>query len=657
VKQLTELAQPPAKRGSGTLVRRHFLMPDGVSLAATLYLPETTGQVPALLEALPYRKDDVLDHDDDYLRLRDEFGYAVCRLDLRGTGSSQGVAVDEYPESEVGDLGEVIAQLAAAEWCTGAVGMFGTSYSGFNSLQVAATRPPALKAIVPIYSSDDPYTDDVHYMGGSLRLLDLVDYPTYMAAINALPPVPAFAVGDWRSEWESRLATTEPWLLTWFEQQTYGPYWQSRAIKPDYARIDCPTMIVAGWADGYRNNTFRTFEALHTAGTTCRLIVGPWSHMSPNSSLPGPWIDLTREMVRWFDRWLKEDRNGIEHENPIEIFVRQSTPPGPLIQQVEGYWRSEQDWPTHKVVADIRPFGSGVIEYTVRPSVGTSAWISCAGSLPWGAPDDVRSDDEASLTWEWPVDSPLEILGHAVASFRVAADRPVAGVSVKLVDVFPDGRATLITRGYINLTHRGDVHEAPRALNPGTYYDVELNLEATSYELNAGHRLRLSIAGTDWPNVIAPPAPVTLSFDLTTAQLTVPIVPGTAPRSKSSLTSIARATEFDRGSAQWRIERDVLGGETSAIVDYGDTWVSATGIACADHYAGRVSVSDSFDQRVVATCSYEVAFDDVTVRTDSDFDLTVTESSFDLEVRVRAAADGELVSDRTWTRTIPRQLA
>jgi hypothetical protein len=91
------------------------------------------------------------------------------------------VATDEYPASEQADLCQVIAWLAAQPWSTGAVGMYGTSYSGFNSLQVAAERPPALKAVVAIYASDDRYTDDVHYTGGALKLLDLVDYPLYMS--------------------------------------------------------------------------------------------------------------------------------------------------------------------------------------------------------------------------------------------------------------------------------------------------------------------------------------------------------------------------------------------------------------------------------------------------------------------------------------------
>ncbi|HZN70773.1 MAG TPA: CocE/NonD family hydrolase, partial [Micromonosporaceae bacterium] len=253
-------------------------MDDGIRLAATLYLPAATDRpVPCLLEALPYRKDDVTaSYITEYERFRDEFGYAVCRLDLRGTGSSEGVLVDEYPEREQDDLCAVIAWLAGQPWCTGSVGMFGTSYSGFNSIQVAMRRPPGLKAIVPIYATDDRYTDDVHYMGGTLRLLDLIDYPAYMVAMNALPPVPRIFGDGWRDEWRRRLDASEPWLLRWLSETNDGPYWRHGSLRPDYGRIAVPTMLVAGWADGYRNNTFRTYAALAAAGTPARLLVGPW---------------------------------------------------------------------------------------------------------------------------------------------------------------------------------------------------------------------------------------------------------------------------------------------------------------------------------------------------------------------------------------------
>jgi len=299
-------------------------MPDGVRLAADLYRPEGDGPFAVLLEALPYRKDDLTaGYRPEYRRLAAEGGFVVCRVDLRGTGSSGGDATDEYPEIEQQDLAEVIAWLAAQPWSNGRVGMFGTSYSGFNSIQMACEQPPALHAICAIYATDDRYTDDVHYMGGALRAIDLVDYCHYMTPMSALPPVPAVYGDGWRDEWARRVEHMEPWLLTWLREQRDGPYWRHGSLRPDYARIHCATLLVGGWADGYRNNSFRTFAALRAPKA---LLMGPWSHMSTETSLPGPHIDLVPEMIRWFGHWLRDEDNGVETDAPVRVFVRHVLP-------------------------------------------------------------------------------------------------------------------------------------------------------------------------------------------------------------------------------------------------------------------------------------------------------------------------------------------
>jgi len=203
-------------------------MPDGIHLHTTLYLPDdrASGPWPAILEVLPYRKDDLTaSYRPDYLRLA-QHGYAVCRADVRGTGTSEGVSTDEYTHEERSDLLALIAWLAEQDWSSGSVGMYGTSYSGFNSIHAAMERPPALKAIIPIFATDDRYADDVHYFGGALKALDLVDYPSYMVAMNALPQVPAHAGDGWRDEWERRVMSNEPWVLPWLEHQRYDDYWK-----------------------------------------------------------------------------------------------------------------------------------------------------------------------------------------------------------------------------------------------------------------------------------------------------------------------------------------------------------------------------------------------------------------------------------------------
>ncbi len=661
---------------SGTRRTLYIPVAHGLSLAATLFLPEGDHPVPALLEALPYRKDDSGDRAC-YARLRDEFDFAVCRVDVRGTGSSQGIATDEYPETELSDLSEVIAWLARQDWCNGSVGMFGWSYSGFNALQVAAVRPPALKAIVPVYSSDDPYTDDVHYMGGSLRLLDLVDYPSYMIAMNEMPPVPSVAGPQWRARWRERIEQSEPWVLRWLTEQRRQPYWQHAAIRPGYERIHCPTMIVAGWADGYRNNTFRTVEALAKAGTPYKLLIGPWSHMGTERSLPGPWIDFEPEMARWFDRWLRDrgdeagqadsagdSRSGIGDLGPaVTVFHRHSTLPEPDQAEINGEWIDEAGLPLDRVRPLPLSLGNGVIEYRVRPSVGTAAWNSCAGSLPWGQPTDQRFDDAESLTWDWPVDG-LRVdglpamMGHPVLNLRVAADQPVAAVSAKLCDVYPDGTSVLITRGFLNLTHR-DGHDAdPRPLVPGEFVDVTLELEAMAYTPAAGHRLRLSIAGTDWPNTIAPPRPVILRVDRGATSLVLPILAGESPCPPPPLQHVRPETLADGAGVTWRIERDVLARTTTCVTEYGEADSSPDGLPSTTLYTGRVTIDErTWEQTVSATARFDVKYAEGRVAAESVLTLLANASSFEVTIDIRTFDGDQLFAERRWQRSIPRDLA
>jgi predicted acyl esterase len=664
------------------MAERHVWIPmaDGVRLAASLFLPDTGDPCPVLLEALPYRKDDVTAGDrTEYERLAGEHGYAVARVDLRGTGSSEGVATDEYPPQEQADLCRVIGWLAAQPWSTGAVGMYGTSYSGFNSLQVAAERPPALKAIVVIYASDDRYTDDVHYVGGALRLLDLVDYPLYMVALNALPPVPALAGPGWRERWRERVEGLEPWLLRWLQEQVDGPYWRHGSLRPAYERIACPTMLVAGWADGYRNATFRVLERLRVPA---RLLLGPWSHMAADRSVPGPRVDLVPEMARWWDRWLRGHRNGVE-QPPVTVFVRHPTRPAPDLAEVAGVWRAEPAWPPERSAELALPLGSGRDHLDVRPDVGAAGWIDCAGHLPFGQPDDQRTDDAWSLTVDWPLDRELEVLGHPRLRLRVASSAPVAFLSAKLCDVFPDGTSALVARGFLNLTHRRS-HAEPATLEPGQTEPLELELHATSWVFPVGHRLRLSLAGADWPNAVPPPAPVVLTVERDGSVLTLPVLEGPSPSPPPTLapagppdpppTGGPGVSPTDRGTpvgfpgplrpdppptpVVWRVVRDVLGQTTEAVIAHGGRTVLDDGTLVSERYAGTVGTARDRPWRTWATgeAGYQVEWPEATVATTARLDLRGDADAFEVRVDLEVRDGEEVRWDRSWRRRIPRRL-
>jgi hypothetical protein len=509
---------------------------------------------------------------------------------------------------------------------------------------------------VAIYATDDRYTDDVHYMGGALRLLDLVDYPAYMAAMNALPPVPSLVGEAWRDSWRSRVENLQPWLVRWLEEQRDSAYWRHGSLRPAYDRIACPTMLVAGWADGYRNNTFRTVQALREAGTPHRLLLGPWSHMSTATSLPGPHVDLVPVMARWWDRWLRGVDDGLDDEPALTWFAQRSTRPSPDRAVVDGEWRSAPQWPLAGACEDVRPLGAGVVTHDVVPDVGTAAWNSCAGHLPWGQPSDQRFDDAASLTWEWPAEE-MSLLGHPRVRLRVASSAPVATVSAKLCDVHPDGASALLSRGLLNLTHRSSSTE-PVPMPVDDYVDVEVELEAMSWDAAPGHRLRLSLAGTDWPNTVAPPRPLTLRIDRAASSLVLPVAGRSEPAAPLPAPGVA-TTEHQEDSAEgvtWRVERDVLARRTACIDEHGSEY-EVDGAQVREHYTGRVEVdSRTFAQRAEASADFTIRWPEAVVRARAQLTLDAGPTTYDLDLMVETWQDGAPFAARRWTRAIPRDL-
>ena len=240
-------------------------MPDGSTLAAKVWLPRDAEQkpVPAIIDYIPYRqRDGSVIADERTFPYFAGHGYASVRIDIRGTGDSEGLFGDEYVKQEQDDGVAAIEWIARQPWCTGSVGMIGISWGGFSALQVAARRPDALKAIVTLCSTDDRYADDMHYMGGCL-LNDTLVWGTSCFVRMALPPDPAMVGSDsWRSIWQARLESARPTLVDWITHQRRDEFWKHGSICEDWSAIRCAVFAVGGWADGYSNAIFRMMQNL-----------------------------------------------------------------------------------------------------------------------------------------------------------------------------------------------------------------------------------------------------------------------------------------------------------------------------------------------------------------------------------------------------------
>ena len=506
---------------------------DGTRLAARIWLPEDaeSAPVPAILEYLPYRKDDGTAAAD--ARRHPYFaghGYASVRVDLRGTGDSDGLLRGEYLEQEQDDALEVLRWLAGQPWCTGDVGMIGYSWGGFNGLQVAARRPPELKAVITHASTDDRYRDDCHYMGGCLLGSDMLKWATSMLGYTLQPPDPGFVGEQWVDKWRERLSGAPTLARDWVAHQRRDEFWKHGSVAEDYSAITCPVFVVGGWADAYTNAVPRLLEHLQVPR---RALIGPWGHMMPYEGVPGPAIGFLQEALRWWDRWLKGVDTGIMDEPLLRCWIQEWVPPDTYYAERPGRWVGVDAWPppcapgrswtarADRVLAGVAatdgmdssaPTAPADATLTLRgvQECGETAGVWCANGYPDEIAGDQNPDDARSMTFtSEPLMSPLEVLGFPTARLTLAVDRPQAVVAVRLCDVAPDGSSLLVSWGLWNLTHN-EAHEQAVALEPGLERVYEIGLRVCGYRFDAGHRVRMAISPTYWPHAWPSPETVTL---------------------------------------------------------------------------------------------------------------------------------------------------
>lgn len=649
---------------------------DGTQLAARIWLPldAESNPVPAILEYIPYRKNDgTAVRDALYQPYFAGYGYAAVRVDMRGSGDSDGIMLDEYLLQEQDDGLAVLAWLAAQSWCTGAVGIIGKSWGGFNGLQIAARRPPQLRAVISVASTDDRYADDVHYWGGCLMTADMPGWAATMLAYNARPPDPRFVGERWRSMWLDRLEHTPPYIEAWLTHQRRDEYWQHGSVCEDPAAIECPVYLVGGWADGYSNTVLRLLAALRTPS---KALIGPWPHEYAMRAVPGPQIGFMQECLRWWDHWLKGKDTGIMAEPRVRVWMQESIEPCTHLENRLGRWVAEDEWPAQRTavlqlhlqpaaVLAASPVAAATLHIRGLQSTGLDAGVFFPMGNAGDLPADQRATDGQSLCFNGaPVRERTEILGYPELSVELAADQPQALLAARLCAVAPDGSSLLVSSGQLNLAHRSS-HLQPEALQPGQRYSVRLQLSACAHALPAGHHWRLALSPTY--ALMAWPSPVPVTLTVFTGDDTWLRLPLRAAHPRDAALAPFEPPECAPPLAQsWlrpalhtrTLQHDAAAG-TYALVDRTDEGrvlqahsALVTDEVCTEHF--EITEGDPLSARRTTEWQMEFARGEWQTRIETQSSLTSDATHFHASNTLQAFEGGQSVFRKQWNFSVAR---
>jgi len=665
--------EPPSSPDYGMVIKEaHVTMPDGVRLAADLYMPtggEAGDRFPVLLEYTPYRKTESRARNYSMFSYFVQRGYVVARVDIRGTGNSEGRVIPyEYSDIELDDGEIAIDWLSRQEWSNGNVGMFGISWGGFNSIQLAVRQPPALKAFIALMATEDLYQEDVHYIDG------IIHTDSWMMSAdlyNAMPGAPDFVLDE---DWERNRFDVEPSVYAYMRQQRDGPFWDRASSRDKYDRIKIPGLHIGGWFDGYRNSLPRMLEHVQAP---VKAIMGPWDHYFPHNAWPEPRMEWRHEAVRWFDHWLKGRDTGILDEPRFAVYVRKSHPPGPGVDTIPGFWRWEQGWPLersqtvtfysqpdHSLGQSLSKEASHSLE--LRASVG----LEGGGPVMWwgNIPPDQQPMDDFSLVYETrPLEEPLEILGFPMAHLRVSADATRANWVVRISDVAPNGRVSQVSGAGFNGTHRESSRE-PSDLMPGEIYPIEIELQFTSWVFPRGHRIRMAVSNGQWPMLWPTPYAMTSKLFLggeQGARIQLPVIPpsktdGPDFRAPVQNPSLEGYETLDAGnvSGYGEITTVQLDPETDEAFGVATNSGGQRYPWGVERFEERIEhrTSDSHPANTTVTGIYALVQElpGRTLRFEQDVVFSSDLDNFRLRFVRRVKVNGELVREKHWDETIPR---
>lgn len=491
---------------------------------------------PVILEYLPYSKDSLMTLQRDHTRHSwfCSHGYIDVRVDIRGTGASEGLYFDEYDEQEFVDCIDVINWFTAQPWSNGKVGMYGKSYGGFNGLQMAYKQPDALKAVISLYSTDNRFTDDVHYEGGAIVGNGMLSWAGFMMALNGRPPHPKFfdTYDEWKTFWTNRLnKASQSFLCSWLHHQHQNDsYWQHGSIGQNVTRVECPVLVIGGLTDAYTSAAFRMAGSLNEYS---RAVIGPWSHQWPDVSIPGPNIDYLNQCLKWWSAYLKGD---VIHQKEVfdwprlDLFIRDSLKPQDITKPHKGKWVSLNDWNKRMDVFNDstssmtqreddnylrsiylgcdgklflqQPENSEVSPIKLNPNPNQGSGSGLWFSVDEGFFEDQTKANENSHCWVSDILNE-DIVFAGLSKFFVTVEAATSGqycIHVRVCEQFLTGESFLVTRGFLNLNESNNDGWVGR-FPSNTKSKMCVNLKGVAHTVPKGHRLLISITPTYFPMI------------------------------------------------------------------------------------------------------------------------------------------------------------
>ena len=405
-----------------------------------------------------------------------------------------------------------------------------------------------------------------------------------------------------------------------------------------------------------------------------KVLIGPWDHRPPDVAVPGPRIDHLHEVVRWLDHWCGGKDNGVMAEPPVVVFMQEGDPPVVDRLESKGGWRAESAWPISGVSESVMYLcddgrlepqmgADGADDLSYDPTVGVTSQL-WSGGLHFGLPGDQRPDEALSLTYTSPrLDEDVYVLGRPTAQLHVDSTASVIGFCVSLSDVLPDGTSQLVAKGMLNVTRRDSLTD-PAELPPGERALLEVELDTTGWVFRAGHRLRVSVANADWPNVWPTPQAATSRVHRgpsAPSHVVLPLVAavGTAvaPSFQPSPVVVQRHAAATV-PPDWSVKRDSLTGRAEVTVADDAVMRINSSTLVRRKFLGIMRVDRDDPASASAFGSHAATIEQPSGSTTSTSDLSIQASAerFHIVLTVEVQRDGARVFSRRWIESVPRRL-